>query len=194
MRNLIQRLSVIPHSQSAQVIAFIAARSGEGTSTLSKQYVTILAQETGQKVLMIDAGPVKPALPVPAIVEVILEGKPTDTAIHAGENGVATAHWLGDLKNRAIATKIAHDDETWKTLSQSFDTIVIDAPSMQASFDGILLAAKADATVMVVEAEKTPEPVVRKLRDTLVASGAKIAGIVMNKRRHYIPDKIYTHL
>ena len=50
------------------------------------------------------------------------------------------------------------------------------------------------ATVIVVEAEKTPQPVIEHLRNTLTAAGAKTAGIVMNKRRFYIPARVYKKL
>ena len=69
----------------------------------------------------------------------------------------------------------------------SFDTIVIDAPALQTSFDGVVLASRSDATVLVVEAEAIPQAVVLNLRETLEASGARLAGVVMNRRRYYIP-------
>jgi Mrp family chromosome partitioning ATPase len=48
--------------------------------------------------------------------------------------------------------------------------------------------------VLVVEAESSRTPVVADLRDMIMARGANLAGIVLNKRRFYIPEKIYRRL
>jgi Mrp family chromosome partitioning ATPase len=51
-----------------------------------------------------------------------------------------------------------------------------------------------DGVVLVVEAEKTRWPVAETVRDKIKNSGGNILGIVLNKRRYYIPDWIYNKL
>lgn len=201
MHRLIQRLSMAPDMRLTPIITFIAARSREGTSTVAMNYALALASETGKKVLLIDAGPATPerfqAYGVDGsmgIIDAMVAGKSPDRAIHASDQGIHICRWFGHEENRRAAGQILHDAKFWQNLQTAYDSIIIDAPSLHSSFDGVLLAARADATVIVVEAEKTPEPVVINLRDILAGSGARLAGVVMNKRRFYIPQRVYKKL
>ncbi len=193
MLNLIQRLSLGPYNPRLQIITFIAARPQEGTSTIAREYAQTLAAETSQKILLIDAGTQLRGHSMPGIVDNIMAGKPPHDAVRLVQ-GFSTAYWIGSEKNRSASGQVIHDADFWKALSVSFDTIIIDAPSLQSKFDGVGLAAKADAAVLVIEAEETPEPVIKNLRDTLTGAGANIAGLVMNKRRYHIPHKVYARL
>jgi Mrp family chromosome partitioning ATPase len=51
-----------------------------------------------------------------------------------------------------------------------------------------------DGVVLVVEAEKTRWPVAENVRDKIKGSGGNILGIVLNKRRYYIPEWVYKKL
>jgi len=68
---------------------------------------------------------------------------------------------------------------------------VVDTPPPSRSFDGIILCGAMDAVLLVVAAESTRVPVVEELRDTLLSQGANLAGVVLNRRRLYIPRVIY---
>ena len=69
-----------------------------------------------------------------------------------------------------------------------YDFVIIDAA---ASSDGFALARHVDGVILVVEAEYTRWPVVQNFKDRLVSSGANILGVVLNKRRYYIPSFLY---
>ena len=51
--------------------------------------------------------------------------------------------------------------------------------------------ARGPPVVLVVEAEATRIPVVEALRDKMLSHGANVVGVVFNKRRFYIPKRIY---
>ncbi len=201
LRGLAMRLSLATNELSSRVIAFIAARSGEGTSSLVLKYAKLLCQESGKKILLIDAGlaltPAYAQLGLrgnTGLVEAALNDTSLETATHEIMPRLSVARWVGDLHNRAIADRVLQNPDVWKRLQSEFDYILIDAPSLQSSFDGVLLSVKADTTVMVVESESTPTPVTQKLRDTLLDAGAKIAGLVLTKRRYYIPQGVYNKM
>lgn len=191
---LIQRLDQMPGGLT-RIITFIAARRREGTSTVARHYAETLAAQTNQQVLLIDAGPlVSTRFIDPSRGVIDLTVSLPGNAIQPTSNGVALARWGGNNEDRGLAGRMVHDPVFWENLLKSYGAIVIDAPALQTAFDGVVLAARSDAVVMVVESENTPEPVVHNLRDTLSSAGAKIAGVVMNKRHYYIPDNVYRHL
>jgi len=199
--SLVHRVNLALPGNEKHIVAFISARSGEGTSTVARAFAEGLAAETQRKLLMIDAGPLDAARfvtdginPGKGIIDAAAAGEDPMKAIFAIEQNVYLGRWLGQDKNRAAAGKLLNDRAFWEKLQAEFDTIVIDAPSPQTSSDGIALTARADATIVVVEAEATRQPVVESLCNTLKAAGAKIIGTVLNKRRMHIPEKIYARL
>jgi protein-tyrosine kinase len=210
MRTLIRRLSLSPQNRSIRIITFIAARPHEGTSTIARDYASMLAAEGSQRVLLINAVPLAPerfrtyGVDAPnGVVAAMLDGQWSDPDNPPISSDVCDGHrvrrteigyWAGCTEDRKLVTRVVADPKFWEPLLVSFDTIVIDAPSLQSSFDGVVLASKSDATVLVVEAEATPQAVVLNLRDTLESSGARLAGVVMNKRRYYIPRRVYKNL
>lgn len=201
MRGLVQRLVLAPDAQPNRILTFISARSGEGTSTVAQDFAAALASETQQKILLLDAGQlyaerfmahgIDPSL---GMVDALALNMQHTQAVHSIGSGIYIARWVGREENHSLAGKLARDASFWKSMRALFDTIIIDAPALETSFDGVAFAARADATVLVVEAESTRQQVVEKLRDTLRDAGARLIGIVMNKRRFYIPDKIYRRL
>jgi Mrp family chromosome partitioning ATPase len=77
---------------------------------------------------------------------------------------------------------------------EEFDYVVFDAPPVHGSPETLILAAKVDGIVLVVKSEKTRRQVAIKAKKQLEAAGGKILGIVLNKRKYYIPEWIYRHL
>lgn len=75
-----------------------------------------------------------------------------------------------------------------------YDFVIIDAAAATASTNGFALARHVDGIILVVEAEYTRWPVVQNFIDRLVGSGGNILGVVLNKRRYYIPSFLYNRL
>jgi Mrp family chromosome partitioning ATPase len=200
MRYLVQRLA-LPGSRDPRVINFISARSGEGTTQISWEYAALLAKENEQKVLLMDAGGLSAQhyarygfLPEVGIVEKVMAGESVDKAIYKVEERLSICRLIHNSNRRGQIGNVIHNETFWKDLSEKFDTIVIDTSPLQNSFDGVVLAVKSDLTVIVTEAEKTPQAVVKNLCDTLITAGAKVAGVVLNKRLQRIPHHVYEKL
>ena len=67
-----------------------------------------------------------------------------------------------------------------KELSLSFDYIVMDTPPVIPVTDPLLLAAKSDATIIVVRARKTKEKIIRQAYDELIKVNSNIIGSILN--------------
>lgn len=74
------------------------------------------------------------------------------------------------------------------------DWILFDAPPVNTYTDSIALARKVDGSVMVVQAEKTRWEVVRYNIERLGNGTGNILGVILNKRRYYIPGWLYRTL
>ncbi|MDE1900757.1 MAG: hypothetical protein KGI37_03810 [Alphaproteobacteria bacterium] len=201
LQTLIQRLDATIEKPSSRIVAFISARPGEGTSTIARDYALALADMGEQEILLIDAGKVDKdffamhgADPANALADVVAAGKNVHDALYALAPHLRLGRWAKPGRGRGAINKLMKNDKFWTGLREHFGTVVIDAPSLLDSADGVALAARADAAVIVVEAEATRAPVIEHLRDALNLADAKIAGIVMNKRRYYIPTGVYQRI
>jgi Mrp family chromosome partitioning ATPase len=72
-------------------------------------------------------------------------------------------------------------------LRAQFDFIVIDGPPVNRYADASVIATKVDGVILVVEADNTPVVEAEAAKRQLDKVGARILGVVLNRRRSYIP-------
>ncbi len=73
--------------------------------------------------------------------------------------------------------------EAIRLLRGSYDVVVVDTPPLLAFADALLLAAEADAVVLVVRDGKTLEDKAAEALEVLVRHDAAVAGLVLNAAR-----------
>lgn len=182
-------VSMLVLRERPQAVAFIAARSGEGTTTTAREFVRLLSQH-GYKVLL-----VKSAVPVTsesgtALVQssdALSSRQQLEAVVHHEEDPPYHELWLDSRTNPGLGARVAMNGEFWAGLKGIYDYVVIDSPALEQSYEGSVLAARADSVVVLVESEVTPAAAVCDLRETLEQMGAKILGVLMTKHRHYLP-------
>jgi len=81
-----------------------------------------------------------------------------------------------------------------RRMRKRYDLIVVDTPPVADAMDAVLLAQVVDGTVLIVNAGESRWQVVRNTADQLAAQQGNLLGVVLNKRRHYIPEFIYRKL
>jgi len=189
IRPLVHKLNSTLSSGNSVKVTFIAATTGEGTTTVATAFSLALHNESGKRVLLVSDNQTKTG-----IVETFISGKDINAAVKPVGEGVFGGSWTVSNEGRRQSGKTAQDEEFWKSLEGMFDVVVFDSPSLQAASDGVAFAQLSEATILVVAAESTRKEVVENLRDTLTSAGAKIAGVVMNKREFHIPESVYKRL
>lgn len=78
-------------------------------------------------------------------------------------------------------------DSLMARLRSQFDFIVVDGPPVNSYADASVLATKVDGVILVVEADSTPVLDAENAKRQLGKVGARILGVVLNRRRNYIP-------
>lgn len=71
-------------------------------------------------------------------------------------------------------------DQVLAELQTLFDIIIIDSPPVGLVSDALVLAPRVTGTILVVKAQSTPAPQVRKTIASLQRGGARILGMVLN--------------
>ena len=75
-------------------------------------------------------------------------------------------------------------------LRRRFTLVIVDSPPVAAARHTAAFAAAADYVVLVVEAERTRMADVERARATLEQLGAQVLGVVLNKRRSWVPERL----
>jgi hypothetical protein len=190
---------MLRHERSTGTIAqLIAARSGEGTSSLARDLALVAARTAGVRVLLLDMAPpgnsqinaLRDEFGMAISATRPLIGPPAEVLVH--QMGFGDLHVSETFRAPANGvTGWASQFATWRT---SFDLVLIDSPATSRAYDGIMLAPDVDTSLLVIEAERTRADVAQRLRDSIADVGGAIGGAVMNKRRFHIPGFIYRNV
>lgn len=193
--------TILPHTKS-KVIQFIGAREGEGVSTIVREFAQVSADLIGHTVLLLDADRHRPTqsryFEIESDygwIEALKKGEQVGKALHrVGKSKL----FMSPSMNSSVSTPEIFNSPMFDSLCQNlktdFDMVLIDSAPLTVSPDGLAIASKVDGVLLVVEAEKTRWQTVRRVRDSITRVGGNILGVVLNKRRYYIPQSLYKHL
>lgn len=201
--DLMYRVDEALERSKNRTVQFISAGSKEGTSSVAWGYARASAQILKRRVLLLSAqdGIVPDAIPLATFVDVVVEfvdATAIDNDVIKAIRQVGEGFFFGALLSDAAFAREAATGRVaggmWDSLQANFDEIVIDSPAPSVSHLGRLMASHSDGVIVVVEAEKTRDPVARKLIEDLQSVSANIVGLVLNKRKFYVPPSIYRRL
>ncbi len=112
----------------------------------------------------------------------LLTGTATvDQAIVAGDHGISLILTGGAPPNPSELFSGERIRELFGELSERFDVVVFDVPPLLSLVDAPALASMAEATILVVEANKIRVPHVQNSLAALRKVGAYVVGAVVTK-------------
>ena len=206
-RFLHSQLLTMQRSRPLKTILISSANPGEGKTFSACSLAGILAQESGKKVLLIDADLRRPSATtilgirqqdVPYNIVTVLRGRSNveesvvrceDLNLYFLPAGPATAN-PGELLSSARLEPVL------RQCTDLFDWIIIDTPPILAAADVNMMTRFCDAILMVVQSGKTP---LKMIKDSIKRVGHDhICGVIMNRVRaaqsssyygdYYVPD------
>jgi capsular exopolysaccharide synthesis family protein len=193
--------SALPGKEK-KLIQFMGSRPSEGTSTLSRGFATFSSMNMNKRVLLIDADRKSPTqnqfYGIRSTIgwqEAVCNHMNLEDVLF--QVGTASL-FLWPSSNSSRITAGIFNPQAISSLLESlraqFDLVVIDSPPLSQSPDALAMAPYVDGVILVVEAEATRWRVVENTKDRLNGCGARILGVVFNKRRLHIPSFIYNRL
>lgn len=181
-----------------QTVLIVAPRSGTGNTTTASLLAATLAEGKKSRVLIIDGNFRTPALNLVFQVrnnggfkEVVSEGVPYETHIQPTNRRNLFVMTCGQISNCPSGVFEEESfDQLISHLKQKFDFIVFDgAPALEFP-DSYALAPKVDSVLLVIEAEKTSIEEARKIKQNMERAGGRILGVVLNRRKDYMPGLV----
>jgi uncharacterized protein involved in exopolysaccharide biosynthesis/Mrp family chromosome partitioning ATPase len=183
-------------------LAVTSAHAGEGVSTVVTHIAGMLAGQSDERVLIVDANLAHPGQHLkfggilsPGLADIISNGQ-----VHAGaiqhsriENIdlLAAGEGAVNLGRNADRKSLA---ELLPAFKREYSHVIFDIPSLQNNAAGAQLAGIMDGVILVVEAESTRWEVAQQAKERLLEARATMLGVILNKRRLYVPEWLYKTL
>ncbi len=192
--------SLLPEAKS-KVLIFVASTHSEGTSTVVATFGTVLAS-SGERVLLVDANLRNPTLhdlfsveKTGGVAELLLDSanlKDVTKYTRFGNLSVVTSGL--PPSNPAFALGSKGVCSMIDTMKGHADWVLLDVPPVNEFNDAMALCQAADGAVLVVQAEKTKWEVALRAKQRLDDARVNVVGVVLNKRRYYVPGWVYRRL
>jgi Mrp family chromosome partitioning ATPase len=198
MEALYQSLESALPGIARKVVLFSASHPGEGTTTIVREFALTLSLVFKASVLIVDANPNHGAARAGGDAEAsslsdLLRGLRASDAERAKPPGVTVAIFDAEVANGAAGQ--AHAGASLgEALREHFDYVLFDAPALGSSATAVSLARHVDGVVIVIDSERTRWPVVENTKKAYESTGAKVLGVILNKRAFYIPQWVYKWL
>ncbi len=194
-------LSINPE-RKMKTIMITSSVSGEGSSTVASNLAVSLSRNRTLKTLLVDVNSRRPTLHKHFDLENkfgfydLIFGKkgaegvlkrtrwPNLLVITSGEINSNPSEMLEPQGLKHLLSR----------LKEEFNYLIFDSPPITAYPDALLLAPQMDGVILVVQAERVRWEVVQEVKEQLELIHANIVGVVLNKRKNYIPEFIYKRL
>ena len=172
-----------------QTLLVTSAVPGEGKTVTAANLAVVFAQ-AGRRVLLVDADLRKPGvhiifdLPNAHGLTTLLRGADVslDSVVQATEQENLRILTTGPLPpNPAELAGSKRMRTVVDLLTGSEDLVIFDSPPLQAVTDAAILGSFLDATVFVIDAQRSKRRVIRPAREALAKAGANVLGAVLNR-------------
>jgi len=185
----------------SKVLLFVGSARGEGTSTVVATFAMILAS-SGERVLLIDANFRQPSQHdifgverANGVTESLFGSIPAKNFFKKTRinnlsiltSGLPPSNPALVLGSKKICSMI-------EQVKNEADWIVLDAPPVNEYCDAMAFCSEIDGVLFVVQAEKTKWEAAQKAKQRINDAGGKVVGVVLNRRKLYIPEWVYKWL
>lgn len=187
--------------EKIKLIQFSAVNQGEGNSTAIVNFGVTLATG-GESVLMVDADFRTPSLHESfalernkGLTELLREEISLNDAVK--KTKIAKLSIVTSGNQHTNPSTLFKSQQLPSLLDQMrawADWVLFDSPSINTYNDSIVLASLVDGVVMVIEAEKTRWEVAQNAKVRMEEAKAKLLGVILNRRKLHIPERIYNML
>lgn len=173
------------------------AQEGKTSAAISMAYS--LAANAHAKVLLIDGNIHAPKIhslflvhPSPGFSDFVLSDSPHAENIRMTEYD--SLHIMPSGTTQIRKADVFDSDsfrQKLEAVKLDYNYVIVDGHSVFGSSETSHLAKYCDGILFVVECEKTKWEVLQQAKEKISNIGGNIIGVIMNRRKYYIPRKIY---
>ena len=187
--------------EELKTIVFTGAAYNTGTSTTAANFARSMARDAWRSVFLIDAN-----LRHPCLHELFQVDHKNGLTDFMGDENISIPqfkklksnfylHTTGSLRSQSYGIfHSAKFDNFLQIIRQNFDHVIIDCPPAPAFPETRVIAGKTDGVVFVLDSGVTGQSAALRAKKDLEEVGAKLLGVVLNKRKYHIPEWLYRKL
>jgi len=194
---LIQAIDNRLADRPRRVIQIVGCGPREDVPGVARRLARLSAQSLGRSCLLLDAQmPPLAAKAMPAHPGIA--GLPPVAALEAGR-----PHRQDEGYSFAVGSLFAQTEgggvdpkelrRSWDRLRLVHDLVVVESPHLGTPL-GLAIAPTVDGVVLVVEADRTRIDKAEAARESLIGGGANLLGVVLDKRRFWVPNWLWEML
>jgi len=183
---------------TSRVLVVTSTVPNEGKTTFSSNLA--LAHAFTQKTLLIDADLRRPSLArshgldasAVGLSELVAGTAKLEDCLQHIKDSKLSIITAGAIPPNPL--ELLHSDRfahTLEDLRQSFEMIIIDSPPVELVSDALVLSSQATGVIVLVKAQSTPLPMIRKALQHLHRADAHIVGLVLNALDFNKAEKYY---
>jgi Mrp family chromosome partitioning ATPase len=183
------------------VVHLTSAERGDGVSTIAREFAVAAAAIPFCRVLLLScldlddsrAGAFGPPLP-DLVSSYLLRGEGEVASIAVGNSIFHASALSPSFEPRGGADCSRTVEELYAGLRSAYDLLIVDCPPILHAPYFVRVAQETPEVLLVVEAEKTRIPAVIRAKDEIALAGGRLVGVVLNKRRVYLPGFLQRRL
>lgn len=183
-------------------VGILSCNEGDGCSTVSYNLGLTLARKSDGRVLLVDANLRKPCMHrifktrmAPGLSDLITGGVGVSEVIRDTDVGNLKVLTAGShLNNPGLAFESEEMVRLLDEVRKDFEFAIFDFAPLIPYSEMLHVCSKTDMVLLVVQAGKTRWEVAQEGMRKLSDVGIEVFGVVLNKKRYYIPSFLYKRL
>jgi hypothetical protein len=199
MLKLVQRLFLTTESVAPKAVLFAPVDNNCGCGWLCSVVAKLLAKSVTGSVCLVEGNLRSPSLPDNFGVDrdrglvdsLELGGSIRQFARSIGPENLWLLAAGAIVQDSAVQLNSDRLKDRLLELREEFDYLVVNAPSLNAFADGMVLGRTVDGVVLVLEADTTRREAAVRVTEGLRSSRIPILGAVLNNRTFPIPAVLY---
>lgn len=198
MIRLVKSVFLSRAGRTLRHVVFCGADNEAGSSSVCAAAGLALSASTSHTVCLVDANVRSPHFSTLFGVDSALPRFIDSDGVREQCVQIGTNLWLApaDMFADDSGALISGDalEHVIAQLKDMFGYLFVDAPGASINSDAAILGQRADAAILVVEANSTRRLAARKAKEALDAAGVRLLGTILNNRTFAIPEALYRKL
>jgi capsular exopolysaccharide synthesis family protein len=199
-KELKTRLHTNYHDADIKTILFTGTKRESGCSNTAAGFALSLAKTFQNRVLLVDVNLRKPGIhkffenyKTHGLFDLFLQQRMRID--HHAERNLYVVTCNQNLTDE-IDGFFGSDrfEEFLEKMRKRFDYVILDGPPVTSSPESRIIGTKVDGVILMLESGKTRRQVALKAKKEIEEAGGKLLGVVLNKRKYYIPQWVYNRL
>jgi protein-tyrosine kinase len=202
LRNAIIRSDPQATTRS-RVIGLTSVKSGEGVSTIAAGLAVTFSHHQEGKILFVDCNFTDPSVHrlfslhlSPGFSDMVRENLTPGSVVNNIDSQFLDVLTAGMFNtDDQLLTRNSQLRHMFDQLLQEYQYIILDLPSIERSNQGCMaFSSFMDGLILVVECERTRTESLKHVIESFGECRINLLGVVLNKRKFYLPDWLYNML